>query len=414
MIVLFPALIVLSAPGCGLLGTGSDETTVEVGTVRVIAFDHFGVPASRADVVVHDSHGEVFARAKLADDGTGEVTSVAGGTVSVAMFTDSDDLSLAKESGEITSFTNVPLDVTLHVGAPDPALGKLFDVTVQLPDFPDAPAYEVSIGCGDAPVHDPTLFTLHVPEGCGTHPRTIVATAFTPGFSPAALSVLRGVDLHQPGTIVMPAFAPLHTVDLDISGHDPAKTFYDGTITLTSDDGTFQFFGDTDNVAGTIRPEVPDGPWALTRYERQFVFDDRDDLTFSFYEQTDAGDPRSTTVPEADFLVPPVRGEGEFGFTFEGTPDFRKLDLRYRCFKCAARGRWTVFAPAEQTTLELPEMPADLKSLTPDDAFIEDISGHIFEDSELDGYNAFLNADPGAAAGTVHREAVVFLRAEID
>jgi len=101
MIVLFPALIVLSAPGCGLLGTGSDETTVEVGTVRVIAFDHFGVPASRADVVVHDSHGEVFARAKLADDGTGEVTSVAGGTVSVAMFTDSDDLSLAKRRGGV-------------------------------------------------------------------------------------------------------------------------------------------------------------------------------------------------------------------------------------------------------------------------------------------------------------------------
>ena len=39
----------------------------------MIAFDRFGVPASRADVVVHNSRGEVFARAKLADDGTGEV-----------------------------------------------------------------------------------------------------------------------------------------------------------------------------------------------------------------------------------------------------------------------------------------------------------------------------------------------------
>src|SRR5262245_49193282 len=195
---LFPPLaVVMSA--CGLLGTDAHDSPVEVGTVRVIAFDRFGEPGSRADVVVHDAYGEVFARATLDENGTGEVTSVAGGTVSVAMRTSLSPPTLAKDTGEITTFFSVPLDSTLRVGTENPARGEPFDVTVEVPSFPDAPAYELSIGCGDAPVQDPTLFHLRVPAGCGTHPRTLVATAFRPNFSSAAVSVLRGVDLHQPG-----------------------------------------------------------------------------------------------------------------------------------------------------------------------------------------------------------------------
>jgi len=411
-------LLIPALAGCGLLGINDTNTEVEVGTVHVVAFDRAGAPAGRAEVVVHDANGVVFARATLAADGTGDVDSVAGGTVTVAIRTETAGSSLTKESGELTTFFAVPLDVTLHVGAANPAReGATFDVSIQVPEKLGSPFYEVSVGCENegfsGPIQDETLFLVHVPVDCGTSARTIIATAFQ-DFSPVAVSVLRGVDLHQGGTIEMPAYEPLRTVSLDITGHDPDISIYDGSITLFNDGGRYPFFGEVDRETGRCFPEVATGDWQLTRYERQLVFNDRDDLTFSVHEQVDAGAPTSTAIPDADFLVPPVRAPGELNFSFEGDIDYRMLDLRYRCFKCDARGRWTLFAPPSDEPIVLPEMPADLRPLTPRGAALTTIAGHIFEASELAGYEAFLNAAPGLVPGSVHREGIVVLLAEGD
>lgn len=405
---LFPLLA-----GCGLLATDASDGHVEVGTVHVVAFDRHGEPAAHADVIVHDAGGQLLSRAILAGDGTGEVESVTGATVSVAIRA-SDGASLLEESGEITSFTDVPLDATIHVGALNPAREPPFDVAVNVPRFADSPAYELSIGCGRAPVEDGPTIVLHVPADCATHPRTLVATAFTPGFRSVAVSVLRGVDLHRAGTIDMPPFEPLHEIGLDVAAHDPALAFYDGTVTLTSEDGTFEFFGEVDREAGHVAPEVPGGAWDLTRYSRELVFEQPEDLTISLYDRTDAGAPATTSIPESDFLVPPVRGDGEFGFAFDGDVDARSLQLTYRCFKCNARGRWTLFGPSSQEPFVLPEMPEDLIPLTPKGAAIDSIEGWIFENSEQDGYGGFVAAGPEVVPGAVHRAGLVVLLSDAD
>jgi hypothetical protein len=406
---LFPLLT-----GCGLLSTDSHGGNVEVGTVHVVAFDRHGVPAAHADVIVHDADGQLVSRAILAGDGTGEVESVAGATVSVAIRASDDVASLLKESGEITSFTDVPLDATIHVGKLDPARGAAFDVTVEVPVVAGSPFYEVSIGCGREVVQDGPTIVLHVPADCASHARTLVATAFTPGFDPAATSVLRGVDLHDAGAIDMPAFEPLHGVEVITTGHDSNKTFDLGTLEVINDDGAFEFVGDDNLRDGHVPIDVPGGDWDFTHYSRELVFDGAEELTISDYDRTDAGAPATTEVAESDFLAPPVRGEGELGFAFDADVDARSLQLTYRCFKCNARGRWTLFGPSSQEPFVLPEMPEDLIPLTPKGAAIDSIEGWIFENSEQDGYGGFVNAGPEIVPGAVHRAGLVVLLSDAD
>ena len=384
--------------------------------MRLIAFDRIGAPAGGADVIVHDSYGDIFARTTLGADGTGEVESVAGATITVAIRKSDDTASLLKESGELTTFTDVPLDVTLHVGARDPSndVAK-FDVDLVVPEF-EGTLYEVTVGCEGNRFPDifgTPDFTLRVPVGCGTRPRTIVVMALSEsGFVTQAVSVLRGVDLHTAGPIEMPAFQPANDIDLAIANHDSSK-FYLGRVSILDADGTYTFFDGAEQEKGHITAKVPGGEFAFTRYERELVFDGGLGLIESIHQQIDAGAPTSTSITDDAFLAPPGPGEGDFGFTFDAEIDARRLDLTYRCFKCNARGSWTLFGPSSQEPFTLPELPADLRSLTPDGAYIDSIVGNIFENSEQDGYLGFLAAGPEPVAAT-HRQALIVLRSNAD
>jgi hypothetical protein len=385
--------------------------------VRLIAFDRIGAPVGGADVIVHDSYGDIFARTTLGADGTGEVESVAGATITVAIRKSDDSASLLKESGELTTFTDVPLDVTLHVGARDPSNDvEKFDVDLVVPEF-EGTTYEVTVGCdgnGFPDIFGTTDFTLRVPVGCGTRPRTIVVMALSEsGFVTQAISVLRDVDLHAAGPIQMPAFEPARDVDIDIANHDSSTAFYLGRLSILDADGTYTFFDGADHEKGHVTAKVPAGEFAFTRYERELVLDGGFGLIETIHQQIDAGAPTSTAISDDDFLPAPAAGEGDFGFTFDADVDARRLDLTYRCFKCNARGQWTLFGPSSQEPFTLPELPADLRSLTPDGAYIDSIVGNIFENSEQDGYLDFLNAGPEPVAAT-HRQALIVLRSNAD
>jgi len=413
---LFLLPLVAASSACGLLGIGSHDSPVEVGTVRLIAFDHRGAPARSADVVVQDAYGEVFARGKLGVDGTGEVDSIAGGTITVAIRPKKGNANITQDAGDLVTYTEVPLDVTLHVGAPDPRNNDAtFDVNIVVPERAGSGAYKLTIGCDSN--HGPAVqtapeFVFHVPEGCGTRPRTIIATALAPNFSPAAISVLREVELEKGGKIEMPAFEPLRAVDIDVAIHDPSTRFYFGHVTVLDAGGTYEFLGTGDQAHGHLTSQLP---WndrvELTRYERELLYEGGD-LIESIHHRIEAGAPASTAITDADFLPPPGGGEGDFGFTYDAEVDARRLDLTWNCLKCNAHGQWTLFGPSSQEPFTLPELPADLHSLSPDNGYINSIVGNIFENSDQDGYAGFLNASPDPVAGTTHRQALVVLRNE--
>jgi hypothetical protein len=117
-----------------------------------------------------------------------------------------------------------------------------------------------------------------------------------------------------------------------------------------------------------------------------------------------------------EFLTPPIATADQFGFAFDGTPDYRSLFLEYGCTRCPGQlvesaGRWEIFGPADLAPFVLPELPPDLRPLTPEGSIFELAIGAIFDASELDGYAAWLNADPYLVApGSVHRRGEVAVR----
>jgi len=130
------------------------------------------------------------------------------------------------------------------------------------------------------------------------------------------------------------------------------------------------------------------------------------------------------TISESDFLTLPAadpQSENPLAFTFEGTPDFRSVFVFY------GHSIWNFVAPPGPDAIVLPEMPSDLKDLTPEAAPLESIEARIFDSSAIADYAAFLASDtpvPGSsqartasppvpAPGTTERFAFTMLLEEI-
>jgi hypothetical protein len=383
-------LSLAASSACGISSSSREVTKLETGTIRVTAFSLTGKVARNADIVIHAPNGEFYGRAKLDDNGTAVVDSIADATVSVAIFSHSGSGVVEQEDGSITTYTHVPLDASLQFNRANAEHGpETASASFEVPEYPGEDLYEVDAGCHYVRPYRGLSFEAHVNTGCMERPRTVVVSPYLNWWL-SYVSVVRDVDLNQDGPIQIPPYEPARIISNSIV--NLGDLYYrGGEVVLIDGDGRYRFKGPDH------QPRVPPGDWEGTHYlhEVQF-FDDGDEVRLAEIDYFDGGAAHDWTTDARDFLVPPTRAwsQGRFGFEFDGEPDARALSLSYGCLKCPSPDtQWDLFGPPiHGEAFTLPEMPRDLRSLTPvDDNFIY-IVGETYDASEADGYAAWLGA----------------------
>jgi hypothetical protein len=405
------ALGVASGSACSVSSSSAPSAKLETGTIRIVAaYTRHGALARNADVIVHTPDGEIYGRATLDSNGSAVVDSVADATVSVAIRgNDSNDVAniVEVEDGSITTYTHVPLDATLQFNKPNAYHGPDFRPEFEVPLVEGQDGYQILVGCyDDSRYYRGPVFRAWIPEGCGERPRTVMASPTGPNWWRDFYSVRRDVDLHQAGPIQMPGYEPARVITNAMINLDDTIMSYDSDqIVIVENDAHYAFHGPDH------QPRVPQGDWSGTQYKHHVLWKDPHEVRYSNLDYFEAGSPRDMTVDARGFLVPPTRGEGRFGFEFEGQPDARALELRYGCDKCPSPDtQWKLFGPPIHETFTLPEMPSDLRSLTPAGGTIVYIIGETHDASEAEDYAEWVNVHNLDVSGTTRAYTQIGLR----